>query len=84
MAQGQLLGAEGNQKDPVPACSLIPVLMALGRSLLGQKFEQKWWSYLCLQVCWYFWETSSLPAVFGYEELWHMISSWHRQEPEGT
>jgi hypothetical protein len=23
------------------------VLRALGRSLLGQEFEQKWWSYLC-------------------------------------
>ena len=51
------------------------VLMALGRSLLGQKFEYKWWFYLCSQVCWLSWETSSLPAVFGYGALWHMISS---------
>lgn len=84
VAQGQLLSAEGNQKDPVPACSLIPVLIALGRSFLGQEFEQKWWSYLWLQVCWYSWETTSFLDVFGYGELWHMVSSWRRQKPEGT
>jgi hypothetical protein len=36
------------------------VLMALGGPLLGQEFEQKWWSYRCSQVCWYSWDTSSL------------------------
>jgi hypothetical protein len=51
------------------------VLMALGRSLLGHEFEQKWWSYLCSQVCLYSWEISSLPAVFGYRALWHRITS---------
>ena len=35
------------------------VLMALSGSLLGQEFEQKWWSYLCSQVCLHSWETSS-------------------------
>ena len=55
------------------------VLMALGRSLLGQEFEQKWWSHLCSQVCQHSWETSSLP---GYGELWHRVSSRHRWEPE--
>jgi hypothetical protein len=49
--------------------------MALGRYLLGQEFEQKWWSYLCSQVCEHSWETSSLLEVFGYGELWHRISS---------
>ena len=51
------------------------VLMAHGVSLLGQEFEQKWWSYLCSQVCQHSWETSSLPVVFGYGALWHRISS---------
>ena len=27
------------------------VLMVQGGSLLSQEFEQKWWSYLCPQVC---------------------------------
>jgi hypothetical protein len=49
------------------------VLMALGWSLLGHKFEQKWWSYLCLKVCQHSWETRSLPAVFGFGVLWHSM-----------
>ena len=53
------------------------VLMALGRSILGQEFEQKWWSYLCSQVCQHSWETSSFLAVFGYGELWHRVSFGH-------
>ena len=36
------------------------VLMALGEPLLGQKFEEKWWSYLCSQMCRHSWESSSL------------------------
>jgi hypothetical protein len=40
------------------------VLMALGRSLFGQGFEQMWWSYLCSQVYWHYSETSSLSEVF--------------------
>jgi hypothetical protein len=75
VAQGQLLGAEGNLKDPVPSCSWFFCLVALGRSLLGQEFEQKWWSYLYSQICPHSWETSSIPAVFGYGALWHRISS---------
>lgn len=51
------------------------VLMALDRFLLGQEFEQKWWSYLYSQICPHSWETSSIPAVFGYGALWHRISS---------
>ena len=39
-------------------------LMALGRSLLGQEFEEKCWSYLCSQVCRHFWETISILVVF--------------------
>jgi hypothetical protein len=37
-------------------------LMALGGYLLGQEFEEKWWSYLCWQVSRHSWETSSLLA----------------------
>jgi hypothetical protein len=52
------------------------VLIALGGSLLGQEFEQKWWSYLCSQVCQHPWETRSFPVVFGYRELWHRGNPW--------
>jgi hypothetical protein len=34
--------------------------MTLGASLLCQEFEEKWWSYLCSQVCLHSWEASSL------------------------
>ena len=40
------------------------VLMAMGGSLLGQEFEEKWWSYLYSQECSHSWETSSLLVVF--------------------
>ena len=60
------------------------VLMVLGRSFLGQEFEQTWWSYLCSQGCHHSWETSSLPMVFGYGALWHRISYRHRQNLEGS
>ena len=58
------------------------ILMALGSSLLVQEFEQKWWSYLCSLICQHSWETSSLPAVFGYGALWHRISFWYRWKLE--
>ena len=64
----------------IPACPGSCVLMALGRSLLGKVFEQKWWSYLCSQVCQHFLETRSVLVVFLYAELWHRISS----RPWGT
>jgi hypothetical protein len=53
-----------------------------GESLLGQEFEQKWWSYLYSQVCQHSWVTSSLQAVFGYGELWHRIDCGCRRKPE--
>jgi hypothetical protein len=56
------------------------VLMVQGGSLLGQEFEQKRWSYLYSQVCQHSWETSSLLAGFGYEELWHRVSSGAQME----
>jgi hypothetical protein len=56
------------------------VLMAHGVSLLGQEFEQKWWSYLCSQVCLHSWETSFLLEVIGYGALWHRISSGNSGE----
>ena len=49
--------------------------MALGGSLLCQGFEEKWWSYLYLQVCRHSWVASSLLAVFVYVALWQRISS---------
>ena len=55
------------------------VLMTLGWSLLGQEFEQKWWSYLC---CKHSWEGSSHPEIFGDGALWHRISSGSRCKPE--
>ena len=51
------------------------VLMALVMFLFGQEFEQKWWSYLCSQLCQYSWETSCLPVSVAYGELWHRVSS---------
>ena len=56
--------------------------MALDESLLGQEFEQKWWSYLCSQVCQHSWEISSLLAVFVYGSLWHRTISSYRRKLE--
>ena len=71
--------ALGCRWKPEGSCSQLflgsYVLMTLGWSLLGQEFGQKWWYFLCSQVCQHSWETSSLPAVFGYGALWHRISS---------
>jgi hypothetical protein len=53
-------------------------------SLLGQEFEEKWWSYLCSQVCRHPYETNSLLAVFVYAALWHRIISGHRWRLEGS
>jgi hypothetical protein len=60
------------------------VLTAQGGSLLGQQFEQKWWSYLCSQVFWHSWEISYLWEEFGYGELWHRVSSGCRRTLEGS
>jgi hypothetical protein len=59
------------------------VLMSLDGCFLVLEFEQKWWSYLSLQVCQHSWESSSLLAVFGNGDLWHRISPGHRQKLEG-
>ena len=79
-------GELGYRQKPEGSCPWLIlgscVLMALGGSLLGQEFEEKWWSYLCSQVCWHSWETSSLLAVFVYVVLWHRISSGHRWKPK--
>ena len=52
--------------------------MALGVPLLGQEFEQKWWSHLCSQVYQLCWKTSSLPEGPGYGELCSQVcqQSW--------
>jgi hypothetical protein len=77
VVQVLLWSADRNQKDPAPGCPLVPV----SEWLLGQEFEQKWWSYLCSQVSQHSWETNSLWTVFGYGVLWHRISSRCRWKP---
>jgi hypothetical protein len=39
-------------------------VIALGRSLLSQEFEQKWCFYLCAQVFQHSWKNSSLLVVY--------------------
>jgi hypothetical protein len=68
VAQGHLWGADGNLVGSCPGLffsSCVP--LALCMSLLGEEFEQKWWSFLCSQVCGNSWETSSLLVLFGME-----------------
>ena len=82
---GSALGYRQKPEESCPQLILGScVLMALEGFLLGQEFEEKWWSYLCLQVCRYSWETSSLLAVFVFVALWHRISSGHRWELEDS
>ena len=60
------------------------ILMVLGWSFLGQEFEEKWWSYLCSQVCRHIWGTNTLLVVFVYVALWHRINSgcrWNWKAP---
>ena len=45
------------------------------RPVQGQEIEEKWLSYLFLQVCRHSLETSSLLLVFLHVVLWHKISS---------
>jgi hypothetical protein len=74
-APGHRLKLEGScPRQFIGSC----VLMVLFMSLLGQEFEQKWWSHLCSQVCQHSWKTCSLPVSSGYEDLWHKFSSRHR------
>jgi hypothetical protein len=74
--KGSALGCRQKPEGSCPQLFLGScVLMALGGSVLGQEFEEKWWSYLCSQVCRHFWETSSLLAVFGYGPLWHRLQA---------
>ena len=74
-ATGSTLGCKGRPK--ISCLRLFfgwCVLMALGESLLGQKFEQKWWSFLCSQV----YQHSGRPVLYGgiwYGELWKRIRS---------
>ena len=79
VVQVLLWSADRNQKDPAPGCPLVPV----SEWLLGQEFEQKWWSYLCSQVSQHSWETRSLLTVFGYGAPWHRSSSGCGLKPEG-
>ena len=76
--QVQLWCADRNKSPQLILGSCV--LMALSRSLLGQEFEENWWSYLCLQVFRHSWEIISFLAVFVYVVLWPTISSGHRGE----
>ena len=69
VAQDQLQAQMETRRILSPAIPWFLCSDGSGRSLLGQEFEQKWWSYLCSQVCQHSWETGSLTVVFGYEEL---------------
>ena len=92
---GQNLGMESCGTESALGCRWKPegfcpwlflgscVLMALGGSLLGQEFEQKWCSYLCSQVCQHSWETSFPLLGFGYGELGTGSSLGHRWKLEG-
>ena len=71
---GSALGCRQKPEGSCPQLILGScVLMALGGSLLGQEFEQKWWSYLCSQECPHFWGDQLFPR--------HRISYWCRQNP---
>ena len=73
---GSALGRRQKPEGSCPQLFLASfVLMALGGSLLAQEFEQKRWYYMCQQVYWLSWETSSLLVVFVYVALWHRTSS---------
>jgi hypothetical protein len=69
--------APGYRWKPEGSCPWLflgfSILIVLGGSLLGQKFEQKWWSYLWS----HFWGICVLPVVVRFEVLWHRISSGH-------
>ena len=71
--------ALGNRYKPEGSCPWLVlgscVLMALGGSLLVQEFEQKWWHYLCSQVCQHSWETRSLLVGPVCGDLWHRVNS---------
>jgi hypothetical protein len=60
------------------------VMMALRVFLLGQEFEEKWLSYLCLQVFRHSWEISSLLSVFVCVALRHRIRSGSRRKFEDS
>jgi hypothetical protein len=67
---GSPLGQKWKQEEFCPQLFYdFFVLMALKNSLLGQEFEQNWWSPLCSQVYQHPWDSSFLPAGFRYGEL---------------
>ena len=73
---GSALGCRQKPEGSCPQLILDScVLMVLGGSLFGQEFEEKWWFYLCAQVCRHSWEINSLLEVFVIVILWHRISS---------
>ena len=76
VAQGQIRGADRNQKDPDLYHSLVPLSrwFWVGPSW-ARNLTKTGGPYQCSQVCQHSWETSSLVAEFGYGELWHRVSS---------
>ena len=77
------VSAPGHMRKPEESCPWLFLGSCVLIARMGPS-EQKWWSYLCLQVCQLSWETSSLPAVFAYGELCHRFSSGHRWKLEGS
>jgi hypothetical protein len=67
---GSALGCRQKPEGSCPQMLLDScVTMVLGRSLLGQEFEQKWWHFLSLQIFQLSWESSSLLMVFVCKPL---------------
>ena len=73
---GFAAGTDGNQKNPVPGCSFVPVFWGLWAG----PSEQKWWSYLCSHVCQHSCVASSPLAEHMYGKVWrrNVGSSRHR------
>jgi len=53
---------------------------ALGRFLLGQEYEQKWWSPLSSQDCPEFWESGSIPHIIWIERAVGLVQLWVQAE----
>ena len=53
-----------------------------GKVPLGPGFEEKWWSYLCTQMCRHFWEMISLVVACVYVAPLPRISSGYIRKLE--
>ena len=76
---GLVLEHRWNWKDPVPSCSVFPVLCGLLVVPSLVSYYKKSVGLSCeLRSDSTPWETNSLQEGFGYGELWHSLSSGHR------